>query len=559
MRTETVRVTLPPDTIYDRGAAAWAAGAIGDFRAADDLVRAFVREPSPDVRAWMLALGAQRFHAEPGAGRMPEPREVADLSGTGPWARSAASLVCAEASRGRVLAFDAEGLARWNAVHRSLLQGGETHDALLWLEISESWLALLAGNTQAAADRAAAAAREASAQGLAPLLLEANALRALCLATAGDLDAATAAARRTSRMARTEALPQWEYLANVVLARVRRLTGRPHLAMRILTALGSVAPAPWWPWIEWELLMAAGTSAPLRPAASPAEEACAEPGRSATLELSRMLETAAGGDRATFESAARSLESLIGGVTPFGRDLAMVRLVVDPFLEGARSDARAASYLRGTGDRPPPEVRGLCTRGEGEASADIAAVWVIGVPGTAGRRVAAVGVPLLGDVPRIRSQRGRVGRVETLLSALALAGPDGLSVEEAFRVVYGFDFDRGVHGDLLKVLLHRARGAVGETGRVLREDGRLTLELDRVLLISDPRSEQSLEDLVLALLSPQGGGNARAVAKQLRVPLRTVQAAIQRLVEEGAVVVEQRGRRFDYRVEDTTFSEPTRV
>ena len=44
-------------------------------------------------------------------------------------------------------------------------------------------------------------------------------------------------------MAQSEALSQHEYLANVTLARVRRYSGRPHLALHILAALRRVAPA----------------------------------------------------------------------------------------------------------------------------------------------------------------------------------------------------------------------------------------------------------------------------------------------------------------------------
>ena len=90
-------------------------------------------------------------------------------------------------------------------------------------------------------------------------MLEASALRTLSTAERGDISAALAIARRVSRMARTESLPQSEYLANLVLARIRRLDNKPHLATRILHALYSVAPSPWLPWLAWEIVQATGS------------------------------------------------------------------------------------------------------------------------------------------------------------------------------------------------------------------------------------------------------------------------------------------------------------
>jgi hypothetical protein len=93
----------------------------------------------------------------------------------------------------------------------------------------------------------------------ADVVVDAASLRALSMS-----DDATAIlesldqARRASRMARTEALPESEYLANIVLARMRRLAGFPYLAAHILTAVRRYASAPWHPWIAWELLLAGG-------------------------------------------------------------------------------------------------------------------------------------------------------------------------------------------------------------------------------------------------------------------------------------------------------------
>jgi hypothetical protein len=58
--------------------------------------------------------------------------------------------------------------------------------------------------------------------------------------------------------------------------------------------------------------------------------------------------------------------------------------------------------------------------------------------------------------------------------------------------------------------------------------------------------------------SPKGGAmSAEHAAQRLGVPLRTVQALLAQLVEEGECHADKNGRRVQYRVEDTTFSEPT--
>src|SRR4029453_533046 len=90
----------------------------------------------------------------------------------------------------------------------------------------------------------------------APLVIEAASLRALALSGSGNLEEATRISRRASRMARTESIPQQEYFANLVLARLRRLNGQTHLATRILQSLLRMASPLWRPWLGWELVMA---------------------------------------------------------------------------------------------------------------------------------------------------------------------------------------------------------------------------------------------------------------------------------------------------------------
>ena len=92
------------------------------------------------------------------------------------------------------------------------------------------------------------------------LVVEMTALRALVLASLGKAGDALVFARRASMMARTEADPDAELLANLVLARMRRHAGKPHLAMRILDAIARLVPEAPRAWLEWERLLASGAS-----------------------------------------------------------------------------------------------------------------------------------------------------------------------------------------------------------------------------------------------------------------------------------------------------------
>ena len=79
----------------------------------------------------------------------------------------------------------------------------------------------------------------------------------------------------------------------------------------------------------------------------------------------------------------------------------------------------------------------------------------------------------------------------------------------------------------------------------------------REVILADPRTAAPVGDRVLRLLASRPGVTAKDAAKALEVPLRTVQAELQQLVSDGACNAERQGRKVQYWVEDTTFSEPT--
>ncbi|MEM9188861.1 MAG: hypothetical protein AAGF12_06780, partial [Myxococcota bacterium] len=111
-----------------------------------------------------------------------------------------------------------------------------------------------------------------------------------------------------------------------------------------------------------------------------------------------------------------------------------------------------------------------------------------------------------------------------------------------------------VHAGLFRVLVHRARKLIGNLGTLESEGGRMRLVWHRPVVFVDPRGQAALEDSVLRFLAKRKAGRAREAAGELNVPLRTVQQALQKLSEEGAIDVAKDGRRLVYSLEDTSFS-----
>jgi hypothetical protein len=179
---------------------------------------------------------------------------------------------------------------------------------------------------------------------------------------------------------------------------------------------------------------------------------------------------------------------------------------------------------------------------------------VAAVPGRAGRRVLGSGSALVG--PMLKTTRP--GRLETAVSVLALASSAGVTRETFWEATYGFAFDAPIHGAALDALVHRLREVIGDAAAVDRREGLFVLDVKLPFVVPDPRCTRSLDDELLRVLARAGKGSAKDAAASLGVPLRTVQLRLKRLAEDGACTVEKHGRNVEYRVEDTTFHEPTR-
>lgn len=402
----------------------------------------------------------------------------------------------------------------------------------------------LLGRTDEALREAAAARTLAIAASSPAVVCDAASIRALATATSGDLEGATELARRASMMSRTEALQEQETLANLVLARVRRLTGRPFLATRILGALARFSSPAWRPWIDWEHTMASG---------APADKARRE--ADAAGSLATALDRARLGNRSGFAESIDHALTRLRGLEGHVADLDAARVALDLGADAGPVEAPLARWRRGLDDEVPRGLLGLT------ASADPgdAAVFVLARPGAPGARLLGPGAPLVeaAGAARLPQMQRRQGRTDTALAVLALAGNEGLSDDELFRAAYGFAFSHNVHGGVLDVLLHRARAHLGAAGEITRSHGVLALVVPAPLLLVDPRGAPHDDDRVLQLVAQRGRMSAKDTSQQLGLPLRSAQAALEALVATGACTRERNGRAIEYRVDDTTFQEPT--
>ncbi len=405
----------------------------------------------------------------------------------------------------------------------------------VWLELARAFAALCRGH-ELPEPQLAELERRAREGRCAEQVLGAATLRVFAAADDERPYEAIEHARRAFRMARTEGLPQAEYRAGWALARQRRLAGRPYLATRILVAQRGYAPSSWHPWIDVERILANG---PVDGVSS----------QSPVEDLVAVLDAARLGDAPGFSSGvARALQALAAFAPLRGDVLDAVAALGGSELGSPR--AAVAAWC--DGQQPfGPAPGGLA----GLAGVPLAAV--VGRPRSAGRRLLGLGIGLLGpDVDR-GPLSDKPGRTESLLAALALAGPAGLPEEDLFSVVYGFSYNPALHRGAWDVALHRARTGCADVGVLHRSEGRVGLEVKRPFVVPDPRCQRSHEDRVLQRIAAESGSSARDLAGALGLSLRTVQDALRELVNVGACRQHRDGRRVIYSVEDTTFQEPT--
>ncbi len=485
---------------------------------------------------------------------LPSPDELLQAAG-GPGAARAA-LAAAELARAGWLLADDDGAQRFLDVARTLAPADSNEATALALWAAELWLAV----TQGTAGDIDAATHELHRRAVAARLplraVEAVAISAWAALGEDRVPQAIDAARRASRMGRTEALPEAEWLANLALARARRHGGRPHLAIRILVALTQTAPRPWWGALAWELALsgASDRAAALlegQPIDTPPLQDVA--GRAARA-LVTVLAAARDGRRDRLDDAHAELTALIGGRSAMAREAAGLVAALDP---DRPVPPALADWAEGRATALPGGLQGAAGVAAGTPTA-----IVLARPGHLARRVLAGGAGLLAalgaDPGTLVGSAHEHYRTDQGLAVLALAGPAGISLQELFRAVYLISFVPRVHEGILRVLAHRMRRRLGDGGEITREGERLSLIVRRALALPDPRCTRPTEDAVLELLAALGHCRSEDVAAQLGISVRSAQAALRQLVDEGACLRDGKGPAVRYRVDDTTFADPTR-
>lgn len=494
----------------------------------------------------ILALRAALGRA--GLDTLPAVAEIDALLARAHAGDAALASACVLLARDAVVRLDAPWTRAW-ADRAARAAAGAGERVLVEAQAAELWAQLAESRSAGLRESARALEARASRLGLAETVIELAALAALTALAEDDLEGARSVARRASRMARTEALPQAEYVAHAVLARVRRFEGRPHLATRILAALARVAPGPIRGWLALELALAGAIESAT--ALSAQAPAC----RAAHAVLTAFGACSAG-DGAALASALDAARVALGPFAAFADELAPLAIALDPRAPVPVAGA-LAEFLSGRSDAIPGPLTGPASIPRtGEPAG---AVRVVALSSGA-RRVLGVGLDLCSGLAELGRESGtRQHRREAMIAVLALAGPAGLPREALFRAVWGFAFAPHLHQGVLDVALHRMRPALTSAAQLVRlASGNLALRVEAPFAVTDPRVERPIDDRVLARMAALGDARAKDLADDLDVPLRTVQAALQRLADEGECVRAGEGQKSAYRVEDTTFREPTR-
>jgi DNA-binding transcriptional ArsR family regulator len=486
---------------------------------------------------------------------------VADAESKGKEVRPAAPAALPELASGvpahpAVLRFDAASLRAPPPV--AVAVPDDVAGASLRAEAILVWAALLSG--RALPPAAADALVEAAARQRSPArLVESAVLRALAAAEAGDLYGALAGARQACRMAQAEALLEAECLAHLVLARLRRLAGRPHLGLHILLALARVAPPAWRSWIAWEMVLAGGArqAAPLLDSPAPGQD---DPAARMARAALAFVAAVGAWDGAASASAGEALEAALPPWPSVAREGRCLLALLDARVPAP--DADVVAWRRGEVAQVPLGLAGLGVTHDQPLGGEGTLACVHAAPGAPGIRVLRPGLP---PAPTARNLEGvdedgtGGARTETGLAALALAGPSGLVREEFFKAVYGFAFVAGRHQEVLNVLVHRMRTRLGDAGDIDRDQPqrRLALRLRVPVVVPDGRCEISAAERVLRALAALGAVGAQQTAEALRMPLRTVQRTLQQLVADGALATRRQGAHVLYRLQDTTFTSVT--
>lgn len=407
--------------------------------------------------------------------------------------------------------------------------------AQAWAKLARGHLFALAGDGGNALRLATEVYVGASEAGAPALVVEAILLRSAAHMADGAVDSAVADARRASRMAQTEHLWLTHYATCLLLARLRRLSGRPHLAGLIVTQCLAVTSSIFHAWLRWEHLFACGEDLP--PEFVGGQESVLT---RASGYVSRCLQ-----DGRVSEEMRGALRTLIAESGPHRSDVDALMSVLSPTHEPA-GPPELLAWRGGLETTPPACLSGLVT-----LRPDAPTVVVAASPHHPSRRILSHAVPEA--FVRVGTHGGRAARPEALASALALAGPEGEELGEVFLRVYGFPFRKTLHEPSYKVVRHHTRTMLKGVAEMWTRDERVGLIVEQPFVIEDPRCVESLPGAMLRFLAVGRELGTKDLARELEVSIRSVQRAIRELTSDGACVEVKEGRKVYYSVEDTTF------
>jgi hypothetical protein len=526
-------------------ARAYARAVVGDLSEAERVIGLLAQSGEPAERAWAAALGVQLWLTAPSIVELPGVAVLEGFAVSDRQARKAALLAALDLALVRLIRFEGASFPPLVAAADALGAGLDEEDGVR-LALLGAYAALASGDDRSAHDLSTEVAARSAVLQLPSILVQAMALKSL--SSGDDVEAALSTGRRASLMGRSESIPHAEFLAHLALLRARRRAGQPHLALRIASAMGNVVTEPWHAILAWESSFAGGApKASWKRDGSPADRAVAA--------LAGFLDAARAGDAARSESALEQMSAACEGYAPAAREVRDLAACIG--VGDAECSEEASAFRAGRQALTPPSLHGLKLRPSGADDTETAGAYVYRQPDGRAIRVLHWGVPLLGGVARVRQSQRTQGRIETLLSILALSGPGGIEDAPCFEEAYGFRYVPELHRGVLEVLLHRARAAVEGVAEIEREPGRLSLRSASPLLIPDPRVAERTQDRILRYLALRGAASARDAALRLGVSLRAAQGALKELSSAGACQLRRDGRTVEYVVEDTVFSEPT--
>jgi hypothetical protein len=401
--------------------------------------------------------------------------------------------------------------------------------------LAAAWSDAIAGDAPGARARLEPALAHARRDGVADVVVEGTALLALLALEAGALDEARAAARRAVRMAQSEQLAEAQYLSGAILARVRRASRQPYLAVRILRSIAKVAPPSWRALLGLEGI-AAGIDL--------LGDGRRADGSTLLAAARSLVDAARAGEQDRFARAVAQ----IPGASPWACDLRLAAAMISPDVEPPE-DARAWCAAERV-----PAPRGLQAFGSATGASDV----MLRLGPAQPRRFLALGAALARIDPSTRAPTSVTPRVRAAIAVLGSAHRERIPLPALFRAVYGFAYRSGLHRGMIDVLVHRVRAALEGVGTLVVEDGHAVMVLESALLVPDPWEDASLPDRLLRALGERPGATPREVAQQLGVQLRHAQRVLRELADDGSCQVERAGRTLHYRVEDTTFDPPTR-